>query len=93
MYVIGDKKITQNQRHIHIRRKFLEDQAHIQYLMKNGWHLLDIADQMIHYELTLFKDEIISRHPDWNEEQIRDEMKKKILKQKLIKIRRKSYGN
>ncbi len=65
----------------------MEDQAHIQYLLKNGWNFLDIADQMTHYMLTLLRDEIVIRHPEWNKEQIRDEMRKKLLEQKQMKMR------
>ena len=65
----------------------MEDQAHIQYLLKKAWNFLDIADQMTHYMLTLLRDEIVTRHPEWNKEQIRDEMRKKLLEQKQMKMR------
>lgn len=69
-------------RHRRIKQKFIEDRSHIEHLLKHGWSSLDIADQMTHHLLELLRESIIQQYPDWNEEQIIHEMRKRTLTRK-----------
>ena len=62
-----------------IREKYIQDRAHIKYLLENGWKPLDIADQMTQYTIIMLKEGIFKRHPEWTSEEILKEMRKLIL--------------
>ncbi len=72
----------------HIRKKYEEEQKHIEYLLFKGWHPLEIADQMTHYMITLLREGIKKRHPDWNDKQILKEMRNKLLINSKLQPRR-----
>ncbi len=69
-------------RHQRIAQKFAEEQAHIQYLLQQGWHPLDIADQMMHHLLELLRESIFQQHPEWTEDQIIQEMRRRVKSNK-----------
>ncbi|WP_371804879.1 hypothetical protein [Candidatus Lokiarchaeum ossiferum] len=74
----------QKSRHHRIEQKFIEDRSHIDHLLKHGWTSLDIADQMTHHFLELLRESILQQHPEWNEDQIIREMRKRTLNQKKL---------
>jgi len=59
-----------------IKLKFLEEQKHRDYLLSKGNTPLEIADQMIHYQLALIREQIIRNHPSWTEQQVLIQMRK-----------------
>ena len=71
-----------------IRKKYEEDQKHVQYLLEKGWHPLEIADQMTHFAITTLREGIKQRHPQWSEERILEEMREKLWKDSQLQKKR-----
>ncbi|UYP44279.1 hypothetical protein NEF87_000564 [Candidatus Lokiarchaeum ossiferum] len=72
----------QKSRHRRIQQKFIEDRTHIDHLLKYGWTLLDNTSQMTQHFMELLRESILQQHPEWNEDQIIREMRKRTLNQK-----------
>ena len=71
--------MTSQIRHRRIKEKYAQDRKHIKYLIENGWHPLDIADQMTQYTIIMLKEGIHKRHPGWTSEEILTEMRRLVL--------------
>jgi hypothetical protein len=71
-----------------IREKFELDQAHIQYLLTQGWHPFEIADHMTQYMIDALREGLRHTHPDWDEPQILQEMRNKMLLIEKMRFRR-----
>ena len=66
-----------------IREKFSRDWRHVKYLLEKGWHPLEIADQMTQYTILTLREGIRQRHPEFNDREILQEMRKKISNSQL----------
>ena len=73
-----------------IKTRFLEEQRHRNYLLDQGLTPLEIADQMIHYQLALIRAQITRDQPSWTEQQVLAQMR--IQLQDLSAMKRKNRG-
>ena len=62
----------------YILEKYIREQAHIQYLLDHGMSSLEIAEQMLDYSTTLLREVIKQNHPNWNNQEILIEMRRKL---------------
>ena len=72
----------------HILEKYIREQEHIQYLLDHGMSSLEIAEQMMEYSTTLLREVIKQNHPNWKDQEILIEMRRKIESEKTIHKRR-----
>ena len=74
-----------------IEQKFLEDQAHLHYLLKKGWKPWEIADQQIHFMILMMKNHIELTHPEWSQEKIRKQLRKTLHQNKGREYKQKCH--
>ena len=85
--------MTSHIRHRRFKEKYRQDKIHIKYLLENGWHPLEIADQMTQYTIIILKEGIHKRHPEWTSEEILTEMRRLvILDSKMRRKRVKTFN-
>ena len=65
-------------RDLRIREKYELEQNQIKYLLAKGLHLLEIADQLTHVWITMLREWLKLQHPDWNDDEILKDIRKKL---------------
>lgn len=88
-YIIESK----NERLTRRISKFLRDWEHFQYLIKKGYHPLDITDSLTHNMLQSIRIGLENKYPKASQQEIHEKMKKLVENDhNLKKLRRTSNG-
>lgn len=73
--------------------KFLRDWEHFQYLLKKGYHPLEISDSLTHNMFQSIRIGLQNKYPKASQQEIHKKMKKMVeYEHNLKKLRRTSIG-